>query len=306
MPSYNDLNLVNEESYKNNVLHKIDTKQYTIIKGIDIGRKYLVAGSRKLSESVATPFKFRSARFYHMARFQDIRRERFTLCKTIDKIYDPQSCAFHIADARTYRQFIIFRLEMFEQKQAIYSQREVARLAFKAYIWLDKIATWLAKRYLAEVPRKKRYFKRIDPKTNKKHKSKKLMTNKQTLRTTLLFIGTCGRNVSNDPIKGYMRSPIKRFMTKVKLFADVIHVGEYRTSQVCSSCHGFVQGPVRNYNRKDRERQPNHRFVYCPNCRKQFVRDVNAGANIMANGSLNLRQMRLPDNFFDSVKNPCR
>lgn len=54
-------------------------------------------------------------------------------------------------------------------------------------------------------------------------------------KKTLFALGDA-KFSSSSPIRGHVRSPLKKFTEVLKQHGDVIEIDEYLTSQLCSHC----------------------------------------------------------------------
>lgn len=78
-------------------------------------------------------------------------------------------------------------------------------------------------------------------------------------RSTLVFVGDANI-AANSPVKGYVRTPIRRFVKILSIYADVVKVREWGTTKNCHKCHSRVVV----------SKSP-HRFVQCPQCKKVIL-----------------------------------
>ena len=104
---------------------------------------------------------------------------------------------------------------------------------------------------------------------------------------TLVFVGNF-RLKANGPIKGYQRTPFRLLLKKLRLYADVMIIDEFRTTKLCSVCHvpAFTS-------------QGKHRYQVCLNqqCDICWNRDVNAGNNMVYKGHTELIGEDLHPNY---------
>lgn len=145
----------------------------------------------------------------------------------------------------------------FCRKQTVYEVKQMARLRFRKFIGVEKAATRIATKLVG-----------------KQH-------------DVLVFVGSFRLN-PNSPIKGYQRTPFRLLLSKLRLFADVMLIDEFRTTKLCSICHEptFIS---RN----------KHRYLVCLNqqCGMCWNRDVNAGNNMVYKGVSELTGDALHPNY---------
>lgn len=106
-------------------------------------------------------------------------------------------------------------------------------------------------------------------------------------RDVLVFVGNF-RLQANSPIKGYQRTPFRLLLQKLRLYADVMIIDEFRTTKLCSICHepAFTS-------------RGKHRYQVCQNqnCGMCWNRDVNAGNNMVYKGVTELTGGELDPNY---------
>lgn len=224
--------------------------------GLDPGLKLTVGGASYGPDGNPTIiWKKKSSKVRDMCRAPQLKHKRKKLCGAIDQKYNPLSKAYS-AKSWDYRSYARFRLLHFIEKQEVYEDRRVTRLRFKKYILVEKAITALAKELVGH------------------HKHR-----------TLVHIGA-SKTAANSPMKGYVRSPQKMLLRKLKIFADVLEVNEYKTTKLCSRCHVPML-----------TRKPSSRYRFCQNCRSCWNRDVNAGHNIYLKGLCHLEDRPPHPNF---------
>lgn len=175
----------------------------------------------------------------HFRRQRVRKKER----NRIDFWYNPLASAVSpmSEDPEPYTRF---RLLYFANKQTVYQSRKLAYLRLRKYIGTHKAATRLAKQFAVRG------------------------------KNTLICVGNF-RMASNSPIKGHVRTPKRLMISKMQIYADVLIVDEFRTSQLCSKCHSVLE----------KFKSPeSYKFCKNFNCRTNWNRDINAGKNILQKG----------------------
>lgn len=144
-----------------------------------------------------------------------------------------------------YTAFCVFELRHLIGTQRIFCNRKLAQFKFRKHISENKYWHKKAKEF-------------------SDHKNK----------NTLFFAGD-GNFASNSPIRGYVRTPIRKFLKILRLYCDVLSVNEFRTTALCSLCYRNVDVSI----------SPD-RYSVCRNrvCNTVWNRDCNAARNIMYKG----------------------
>lgn len=172
-----------------------------------------------------------------------------------------------------FKDFVKFELAHMQRMQSCFLQEQVARLKFLQYKWKDSALHQLAKN-IAESGKITRENGTLSRRTrNAPHSVDELRPadesegfakdpaetyakNTVWQKKTLIFVGDCGMTVSNSPIRGYLRTPMRRFLKILRLYCDVVLVDEYLTTKTCSKCYKLV----------DTANSP-HRYQYCTHCK---------------------------------------
>lgn len=159
---------------------------------------------------------------------------------------------------------ILTRNSFCYRKQIRYEERKMAGLRFRKFIAVEKAVTRIARNLVG-----------------KQHDS-------------LVFVGSF-RLSPNSPIKGYQRTPFRLLYSKLRLYADVMLVDEFRTTKLCSECHE----PAITSQKK-------HRYQVCPNqlCGISWNRDVNGGNNMIYKGMTELNGHELHHNYLRTTQLP--
>lgn len=158
-----------------------------------------------------------------------------------------------------------FHLKYFMNKQTVYSSKKCTYLRFRKYIGVHRAATRLAKSIAIRG------------------------------KETLVVVGN-HVTAANSPIKGHIRSPKKLILEKLQIFANVKIQDEFRTSQLCSSCHSVLE----HFRTSDR-----YKFCKNSNCRSNnWNRDVNAGRNILYRGLMDITNQEPHPNFNRNFRPP--
>lgn len=132
MRKYNMPTEFDEKLHHRQMARKLRCGEFRLMKGIDLGRKLLVAGSACAVNGRPYPFALSSKQYHHRAHYNDFERERRRYCRRIDKIYDPLFVQFPINQSTNVTEFITFRLQYFTGKQDVYAQKNVARTRFSS------------------------------------------------------------------------------------------------------------------------------------------------------------------------------
>lgn len=105
-------------------------------------------------------------------------------------------------------------MKWFQRRQKAYERRGRTRLKFKKFLRTEKVCHQIAKSLIDDSPR------------------------------ALVAIGST-RTPANSPIKGYIRTPNPQLLRALQTRADVVEIGEFRTTLLCSHCRGTYRKTVR-------------------------------------------------------------
>lgn len=147
-----------------------------------------------------------------------------------------------------YADFVSFELKYFRSIQNVCEKEELAHLKFKQFIHREKELHSMAKQ-MAQ-------YGQVTAKSTREDMRRKDSTPTNPKKSTLVFIGDAEIG-ANSPIKGYVRTAIRRFTKILSIYCDVIRIGEWRTTKNCQKCHVRVNVS-----------SSSHRFVQCQQCKK--------------------------------------
>lgn len=237
---------------------RLDNGEYTSFIGLDPGYRLMVGGVKDREDGTrAELIKIKSSDFRHCAEYGKRKQKLNRWTRQCEAEAASELSPNNYEEVEEYTRH---RLEHFNIKQRTYEQAKIARLKLDKYIKTDQAINHIVDTLVAREER----------------------------GTTLVVIGST-KTASNSPIKGYIRAPQPKLLRRLKTVADVMEIGEFRTTKLCSNCFEFTKVM----------RSP-HRHSICPNskCRTVWNRDVNAGKNILQLGrDYCLRQLPKPANF---------
>lgn len=304
------------EASKEMVLAKVKTKldggRYSRKIGLDPGCRLMIGGVTEdedwMEGGNREIIKLRSSQFRAMSGAIGRLYKRKTLCQSIDGEFNAESVKFPQKSTQGFKEFTEFRLAYFQRKQDAYAKRSVARLSLKKYICVHKtttnIAKWLVgvRQATGDGNENQNMVNQITKNQIKKGKKKRVKRKLKKVRT-IVFIGST-KTAANSIIRGYIRTPQPMLLQKLRRFADVVEVNEFRTTILCSSC--YKKAPPTDKKAPPTKKKPNrrmtHRYQHCNSCHITWNRDVNAGLNIMYVGEQRTRGLPEHRNFYRTTK----
>ena len=174
---------------------------------------------------------------------------------------------------------IKYRLEHFDFLFSFCEKKPFLKWRFTTYSFSQKALTWMAKKVVGD-------------------------------KKGSIAIGFGDWSQIDGFVRGHPKAPPKRIKKALGVFATVIEVDEYRTSQVCSKCkigkahkedHKLEKVSYKVPNKNDGEATyvPCHFVLRClnPECSTIWQRDVNASRNIMEAFKCQLQGMERPQHL---------
>ena len=227
---------------------KHSRKTYDHLIAIDPGIGNLVTACNEQDETVGISGKeYRHrAKFNQQKQWENGMRKRETEYQTIIQ----NMPSMKTSDFEKLRLAIGYRLEHFTFLFDFCKTKPFLKWRFTTYVYSQKALTWIAKKVVG----------------NKKNAA----------------IGFGDWSQTDGFVRGHPKAPPKRIKKALGVYATVIEVDEYRTSQVCSKCKvGKCDKDDHKLEKMKYGAVPCHFVLRCLSCNTIWQRDVNASRNIM-------------------------